>query len=287
MEEQIERTREPQELAQKPSKLPKCLATFIQKYIWIVALLLIIFPMVIGGGTDIGFITFITGGALLISGCLLLNFGVGAPGREVRNYILENDEYDLETPRKYLALSFNWYQFLCCRFKKRNALDEFQYKKGNLYLRTKDGNTFEALLWNTSFSYKIVKGKNGNDLFIFIIESNDNQKISFYKIPAMLEDEEWEDIYNILVRGNFIGESKSSKRLGKAIDIVNDTVSILRGDSISLSSIANDKITETIQKMTKLKILGRYEPLSNEEIKRIVKKEEYIISEDDNTEDTK
>ncbi|MCH5219435.1 MAG: hypothetical protein J1F20_02605 [Muribaculaceae bacterium] len=127
-----------EELSRKPSKLPHWLAVFIQKYLWIVALAICFVPLVImsllhlsGSGNE--WVLFLMLGGLflfIIDALWLKKAGVGLDGRETRTYVREDNEYDLNTPRKYTALGYNWYILAASNFRKKNVIDEFRYKDG-------------------------------------------------------------------------------------------------------------------------------------------------------------
>ena len=264
-----------EELPRKPSKLPYWLAVFIQKYLWITALAIAFMPLIIMATLDFDtrgtewvlFVIF--GGVLLlvIDVCVLKRSGVGSDGRETRSYVLDDNEYDMTTPRLYTSLGYNWYILVASNFKKKNIIDEFRYKDGIIYVRTRTGLEYEAPLWETKFGYNLYKGGYGGDVFIYLLESKDGQKINFSNAPGVFEEDEFEDIFNILIRGEFVGQSKKTKVLNFITNLFTDVSSI--GSNLSANDLL-DSVQGKLAEKAKMKVLGNYTILPAEQLKGIL-----------------
>lgn len=264
-----------EELSRKPSKLPRWLAVYIQKYLWITALAIALMPIIIMATLDLDtqgtewvlFVIF--GGVLLliIDACVLKRSGVGSDGRETRSYVRDDNEYDMTTPRIYTSLGYNWYILMASNFKKKNIIDEFRYKDGIIYVRTLTGLEYEAPLWETKFGYNLYKGGQGGDVFIYLLESKDGQKINFSNAPGVFEEAEFEDIFNILIRGEFVGQSKMTKVLNFITNLFTEVNSI--GSDLSANDLL-DSVNGKLAEKTKMKILGNYAKMSGDELKGII-----------------
>lgn len=264
-----------EELSRRPSKLPHWLAVFIQKYLWITALAICFLPLIIMAfldlsGTGNEWVLFLMIGGLLLfmlDALWLKKSGVGLDGRETRSYVRDDNEYDMTTLRLYTSLGYNWYILAASNFRKKNIIDEFRYNDGIIYVRTLTGLEYEAPVWETKFGYNLYKGGNGGDVFIYTLESNDGQQISFSKAEGVLEDDEFEDIFNILIRGEFVGESKKTKVLNFITNLFNEATEI--GSDLSANDLVS-QINDTLAEKTKMKVLGNYEKMSGEQLKDLI-----------------
>ncbi|MCH5219434.1 MAG: SH3 domain-containing protein [Muribaculaceae bacterium] len=126
---------------------------------------------------------------------------------------------------------------------------------------------YEAPLWETKFGYNLYKGDRGGDVFIYTLESNDGQQISFSKADGVLEEDEYEDIFNILLRGEFVGESKKTKILNFITGLFSQATEI--GSDLSAKDLV-DQINDVLAEKTKMKVLGNYSEMSGEQLKGII-----------------
>lgn len=251
-----------EELPLKPSKLPAGLALFVRKYMVVVGLI-ICFGTILLFATGIieqsrsddytGLYLILGGLGIAILGIFLMRRGVGNPGRETREYVKPDGEYDIETPRKYSALAYNLIHRSATFGPKSNALKEFIFCDGSIYVETQNGATFEAPMKDIVYSYLVI-----GDGYKFIITSGNN-KIGFFKAESMLEDEEWEDIHNLLMRTNYIGETKGSQAIGIGTKILQVVMSLSgSGGNSSWSDVAGDTVGGVAESLGKMKILGNY-----------------------------
>lgn len=215
----------------KPGFLPSWLGSFMTDWLSPLALLgVVVVIILMANGVemgDAGFIIFMSLIGLIVLGILFIRFGIGYKHRYTISRLKENGEYDMETPRKYTPLQYNWYQKFYTKFKKSRVLELFAFEEGNVYIATSDGVFLEKPLNDLTFTYTKEKRTNGEKVFTFVVKDIDGgQEVRFVKVPYLLEDAEWEDILNILSRSKF----KRSKEEGSGEKAISAVLSILQGD---------------------------------------------------------
>ena len=190
---------------------------------------------------DAGFIIFMSLIGLFFLDIILIRFGIGYKHRHIITRVKENGEYDMETPRKYTPLQYNWYQKFYTKFKKSRVLKVFALSDGIVYIATADGVVFENPLKDLTFNYTTEKHSNGEKVFTFVVtDVMRDRELRFVKVPYLLEDEEWEDIFNILARSNF-KRPKENSAADKSASAVLSLVQGEIGDAIeSLADAANN-----------------------------------------------
>lgn len=190
---------------------------------------------------DAGFIIFMSLIGLFFLDIILIRFGIGYKHRHTITRVKENGEYDMETPRKYTPLQYNWYQKFYTKFKKSRVLKVFALSDGIVYIATADGVVFENPLKDLTFTYTTEKHSNGEKVFTFVVtDVTRDRELRFVKVPYLLEDEEWEDIFNILARSNF-KRPKENSAAHKSASAVLSLVQGEIGDAIeSLADAANN-----------------------------------------------
>lgn len=126
-------------------------------------------------------------------------FPIGYPRRISDDYIHENGKFDLETPRRYSALINGGIYEL--RVAKKKRLKEFAYLEGVVYIENSLGDTIKANLSDIKFDFQCYAGSNSSR-FDFIISHKGNQ-MTITHVKYKLEKKEWNDMFNILLRGNY------------------------------------------------------------------------------------
>lgn len=239
----------------KPSKLPQWLIGFIGNRMALVAIILLVITMVIHVNFydlgDWGFYLFLSFLGLFSIDILLIRFGVGYRHRHTATYANEMGGYDMKTPRKYTKLNYNWYQRFYTKFRNKRVLSTFAYENRTVYVMTAKGDEFEAPLEIIRFSYKTEKASNREKILTFILKNiNTKECISFTKVPYLLENEEWEDIFNILARSNFNAPTQGSAT-NKSISAV---LNIIEGEFADAISDIGDSANNSFSMVEGMKL---------------------------------
>ena len=237
-----------QEQEIKGGALPSWLGTFITSWLAPISLLgMVVMMVLMANGVemgDVGFIIFMSLIGLIILDILFIRFGIGYKRRFTIGRVKENGEYDMETPRKYTALQYNWYQKFYSKFKKSRVLELFAFDEGIVHIATSDGVVLEKPLNDLTFTYTTEKRSNGEKVFTFVVKDIDGgQELRFVKIPYLLENAEWEDILNILSHSKF----KRPKKEGTGKKTILAVLSMIQGDIADgiegLADVANNSFS--------------------------------------------
>lgn len=250
------------ELPVKKSIFPGWVASFSQKWLFVIGIITMILPCVFQNydliNSDSTIIIFMTGLALTFLGIFCNWWSLGSNGRETKIWLNEDNTYDAVTPRSYSKLCDTWFH-RAVYIRNKNALEFFAVADKEIYVETKDGNTFSAPISEIATTYTVIKGKsNESTTTKFNLRAND-QSISFYCVVGMLEKEEWEDIFNLLYRSKSFEETKGSKLLGYVQSAISNT-SDLMGES-SWTDNALDKLKDSVEKATQMKLHGMLKPI--------------------------
>lgn len=236
-----------------PSKLPESLVNFIQKWMAPCGVILIVLGV-------FGLFFFVMGVLLVVVDMLLLRMNIGAPTREFETFLKTDGEYDMLTPRKYTPLCNHWFQKIYTLFHREREIKEFAYANGFIQVVSGTGMVFEAPLAETIFTYTLQKDNKAGNVFTFIL-TNGNQTIQFVKVPGLFTDAEWEDIFNILIRGKFNPNIAEQQTAWIRANNLAGKISSMKGESTGDKLVnAFAYAMEDKEAIDGMKILGRFEP---------------------------
>lgn len=250
------------ELPVKKSIFPQWVASFGQKWLVVIGIITIILAFVFQNydlmDSDSGFVILMTGVALTLLGIFCNWWSLGSNGRETKIWLNQDNMYDAVTPRAYSKLCDTWFH-RAAYIRNKNALEYFAVADKEIFVETKDGNTFSAPISEIATTYTIIKGKSNEATTTKFNLSANGQSISFYSIVGMLEKEEWEDIFNLLYRSKSFEETKGSKLLGKVQSAISKTSDLM--SESSWTDEALDQLKDSAEKATQMKLHGILKPI--------------------------
>lgn len=250
------------ELPVKKSIFPDWVASFCQKWLIVIGIIITILACVFNNydvlDDDAGFAILMAGVALTLFGIFCNWWSLGSDGRETKIWLNQDNTYDAVTPRAYSKLCDTWFHRIAY-IRNKNALKYFAVADKEIFVETKDGSTFSAPISEIATMYTIIKGKSNESTTTKFNLSANGQSISFYCIVGMLEKEEWEDIFNLLYRSKSFEETKGSKLLGKVQSAISMTSDLM--SESSWTDEALDKLKDSAEKATQMKLHGTLKPI--------------------------
>lgn len=198
-----------QEMPLVDDGVPRWLRKLITVFLPLISVLLIIVPVFfLRYGQWAGYLP-LAGLVLFILTGVAMSFV--RVRRHTRSYLEHSGQYDLSTPRKYSNLSERWSQMLSAGFNRKKVLASFTFGNGVVRVEMLSGRVFEAPLNELQVFYDYNKemprtrmAKTYRNIYKFILRYGGDE-VRFWANDRVFEREEWNDIYNILARGLFMG----------------------------------------------------------------------------------